>query len=976
VITARRTRLVRVQDLHEFRRVIETLCRSFRPSGIGGETPSAAPPIEPLVVVPTRSAGRQLQTVLGDVPAELVTRDELYDALHARLANPPRRLTAFEQEAIAQAAAAAAVQQVPGISFQLRPGLVAEMLRFYDQLRRQSQQVARFEELIVDMLGGESATEDRGVERQLVETRFLAFAFREYERRVLACHACDEHLLRARLISEPAEAPMPHVVVTVADWIADPDGLFAADFDLLARLPGLEALDIVATDATLASGFDERLHDRWPGLEDVRGPGPSEEGRKPGPLGPGLYPSLLTPAETSPDRLYFTERDREEELHAAAQRFARLAADPNRSAIVFKHPLPYLYLAPEALSAYQSSDALPLAAEPTAAAVDLVLELVETGFVRSAIVALLRSPHFKLETGNSKLENEDDAISRKAVSALDAALSKARYLGELPRLEALASEWDTNRKDAMPALQAAVSVCRELAVLLEPAPASRQIGILQNFLSTHLRPVDDSSPNAARERRARAAIANVLEALGSAHLAHHDAFWTVTDLSAAVRRWVGEETFVPEWTLGGVQLLDDQAARYGSFDHIAIVGLVEQEWPDRPRPNIFYPAAMLRSLGWPSERDRRGAADARFLDLLRSARATVSVSTFTLDDDTIVLRSTQLDEIPRARLAAGQSGSAPECGSTQRLELERMRGLTPIDPIDSPAFHGSIGPRRARPWSVSAIETYLGCPFRFYALHVLHLDEEPEDEEVMDPRRQGQLVHKVFEEFFGTWQAAGHGAITTANLGAARAMFEEVVNRCLAGLSEAEAGLERTRLLGSPAAAGLGDAVFRMEAERPAPVVERLLERRLDGDVSIDTGDKPPRVIPILGKADRVDLLEDGTFRLIDYKLGWPPNRSRALQLPVYALRAEQVLSNHRGRSWTLGEAAYLAFKGPKRVVPLFTSPADRDKVLRDAQARLVDAIDAIERGEFPPSPDDVYRCETCSVSSVCRKDYVGDVRT
>jgi len=57
--------------------------------------------------------------------------------------------------------------------------------------------------------------------------------------------------------------------------------------------------------------------------------------------------------------------------------------------------------------------------------------------------------------------------------------------------------------------------------------------------------------------------------------------------------------------------------------------------------------------------------------------------------------------------------------------------------------------------SVSAIETYLDCPFKFFAQHVLKLEEEPEDEEVMDPRRQGQFVHDVFERFFAAWQNAG-----------------------------------------------------------------------------------------------------------------------------------------------------------------------------------------------------------------------------
>ena len=61
----------------------------------------------------------------------------------------------------------------------------------------------------------------------LAQTRFLAATFRGYERRVRDSGACDEHTLRERLIAEPAATPSRHVVVTVGDWIADPDGLFS-----------------------------------------------------------------------------------------------------------------------------------------------------------------------------------------------------------------------------------------------------------------------------------------------------------------------------------------------------------------------------------------------------------------------------------------------------------------------------------------------------------------------------------------------------------------------------------------------------------------------------------------------------------------------------------------------------------------------------------------------------------------------------
>jgi len=243
----------------------------------------------------------------------------------------------------------------------------------------------------------------------------------------------------------------------------------------------------------------------------------------------------------------------------------------------------------------------------------------------------------------------------------------------------------------------------------------------------------------------------------------------------------------------------------------------------------------------------------------------------------------------------------------------------------------------------------------------------------MDPKRQGLFVHKVFEQFFTAWQHRGHRAIAVDNLEAARELFAAVVEEQLKTLPEAEAALERTRLLGSPVAAGLGEIVFRMEAERPVEVVERLLEYKLRGEFAF-SGPRGARTVALTGVADRLDLLEDGTFRLIDYKLSSAPNKSRALQLPIYGICAEQRLRSHRGQRWTLGEAAYISFRGAKKVTPLFTARSDRATVLASAQEKLIDTVDAIERGEFPPTPEDVFLCGFCSYGAVCRKDYVGDV--
>jgi RecB family exonuclease len=917
----------------------------------------------------------------------IVTRDGLYELLHERLPGAPRRLSPFERDSLAQAAAQAAARalETDGVGsdepraaplpFRVRPGLVAEMLRFYDQLRRQSQRLERFSELIEEALGGGAG--DRGADRLLTQTRFLTTAFREYERRAADSGGWDEHMLRERLMRDPVVPAIHDVIVTAADWIAEPDGLYIGDFDLFARMPALRRLDLVCTEQVLGSGFHERIHAWWPGLDEVEAAEVFGAAERPRPL-----------LEIPPDgegRLWFTARDRHDELVAVAEHvrsFQRRHLDPpmlSRTAVVFKHPLPYLYLAADTLGAaglpYEMYDARPLASEPFLAVVDLVLDALETGFSRAALVAILATPHLTMRR---------DA-SLESIHALDASLRARGYLGDLSRLEALADGWSEER--SRPALDAALAVARALSPVLAAHPASLQIRAVAAFVRNRLRPLDETDPFAAREARARDVLLSLLDALAGAHAAHHDPEWTVDDLAAAVRRWIGEHTFEDEPSPGGVQLLDDRAARYGELDDITIVGLVDGDWPERQARNIFYPSGLLRALGWPSEHTRRRASDARFVDLLGSACRRVALSTIALDDEAIVMRSTELDEIPRARLSTVPSvdeaapitvdetlatgaptADAPAGPAHQWAEL-RTRRTSRSDPL----YHGSIGPREPRGWSVSALELYLACPFKFYAQHVLRLEEEPEDAEVMDPRQQGQFVHRVFQLFYDRWHGSGRGSITPDVLDEARALFAKVVEDEVGKLPEGEAGLERTHLLGSSAAAGLGEAVLRMEAERPLRVVERLLEHRLDGPVTIVTSDGT-RVIPLSGKADRIDLLEDGTFRLVDYKLGWPPQRSRALQLPIYSLAAEQRLAGRLGRQWTVGEAAYLAFKGPRRVVPLFPAQGDRQKVLADAQQRVAETIDAIARGEFPPAPEDVFLCESCGFAAVCRKDYVGDV--
>jgi RecB family exonuclease len=127
------------------------------------------------------------------------------------------------------------------------------------------------------------------------------------------------------------------------------------------------------------------------------------------------------------------------------------------------------------------------------------------------------------------------------------------------------------------------------------------------------------------------------------------------------------------------------------------------------------------------------------------------------------------------------------------------------------------------------------------------------------------------------------------------------------------------------------------------------------------------------GTADRIDLFADGTFRLIDYKTGRAPERREALQLPVYTIAARERLRGYRGRDWEPADAGYVAFAQRDPFVSIVKKGSALRTEIAEGEARFLAAIEGIERGEFPPRPTDVIRCEWCGYPSVCRKDYADE---
>jgi hypothetical protein len=955
------------------------------------------------VVVPTAGAAEALRRTLdgfaqtsGAVDLDLLTRDDLYATLHERLAAAPPMLSAFEREVLLARAAADAAAAGSPPPFSVRPGLVVEMLAFYDELRRRDRSIAGFDRLMTDSLQA-SVEIDRGAERLFRQTLFLSAAYARFEALVQSSGRLDEHALRERLLSSAGPPAYRHVIVTVPDQAADSRGLWTADFDLLARLPGLEMLTVLSTENVLGAGFHQRVHDVLPGIEEERLEAD------------GAVPRLLTPASSGggASPRWFVRRDREEELAAVVRTLVPARAD--RTAVVFQRPLPYLYLArpvfADADQPYQALDALPLAAEPFAAALDVVFAFLTSAANRASTVDLLSSPHWQFPS----LAGPASEV-RERVDALDSRLRDIKYFGGWERLRALGgheafapAEGATDspprvvarlrrRASAREALQAAIAAADALRPVLEAQTGSGQLEALLDFIRAHERPLDPEAAWASRHTRARAAVVGALESLADAEARHDNAALPVDRLAGAVRRWIEGQTFSPRTGSRGCRLLDAPAAAYADVDDVHLIGLVEADWPERTRRNIFYPASLLSQLGWPNDADRLAAARARFQDLLHLARRRVGVSTFTLEDDAIVsgspflqdLESSPLaleEEPPEALVPAGSvfqhqaligavpGSTLPDGDAATWLALRASRS-----PAGDAAFHGAAGDRAPQTYAVSHVERYAECPFKYFAARVLGLDEERDDESGLSPQERGRLLHEVFQVFFTRWHESGGRAITSSNLPQAIELFGAVADAILSQLPDADRALERTYLLGSAVGAGLGERAFNFEIEQDVPVVERLLEHEFAGTYELRAADGP-RSVQVRGKADRIDLLEDGTFRVLDYKLGRAPKAVRALQLPVYSACAGQELNRrggHRGRRWRVSGAGYVAFKEKNAFVALGSSTS-LQQALDEGTARFVAAVDGIERGDFPVRPEEPFLCTRCGYAGVCRKDYIGD---
>src|SRR5262249_13185171 len=147
--------------------------------------------------------------------------------------------------------------------------------------------------------------------------------------------------------------------------------------------------------------------------------------------------------------------------------------------------------------------------------------------------------------------------------------------------------------------------------------------------------------------------------------------------------------------------------------------------------------------------------------------------------------------------------------------------------LDERAYRGQVAARAPGVYKVTAVDTYVQCPFKYFSSAVLKLPEERDEVAGLTPIERGMLLHGLFERFYQRWDAEHGGTITVDAMAQALALFRRLTDEALASVSPADRALESDRLLGSIVSVGVADRVFEHEAAAGGRIARRVIEQPL-----------------------------------------------------------------------------------------------------------------------------------------------------
>jgi ATP-dependent helicase/nuclease subunit B len=290
-------------------------------------------------------------------------------------------------------------------------------------------------------------------------------------------------------------------------------------------------------------------------------------------------------------------------------------------------------------------------------------------------------------------------------------------------------------------------------------------------------------------------------------------------------------------------------ARLQHADLMILGGLNEDSWPEASTPDPFLSRPMRQALGLPAPEFQVGIAAHDFTAGLAAPNVVLTRSQRVGGVPTVPSRwLLRLDAVLEA---SGQSLTRSDDAATIMRLLDEAATVRPATrPQPKPPV--SARPRRL---TVSDVEAWLSDPYRLYARRVLGLKALDDIAAEPGAAERGTLIHTILERFADAHRRDLPSDALAALLKLGRELFDK---ESLAPAVEA---------FWWPRFARVAEWIIDLErARRAAGIYTAALEVTAKHEIQAPGG-----AVTLIAKADRIDILPDGSVEIIDYKTGSVP---------------------------------------------------------------------------------------------------------
>ena len=368
-----------------------------------------------------------------------------------------------------------------------------------------------------------------------------------------------------------------------------------------------------------------------------------------------------------------------------------------------------------------------------------------------------------------------------------------------------------------------------------------------------------------------------------------------------------------------------------NHDRVILAGLNEGTWPRQIRNDAFLNRLMRQQIGMATAERRIGLAAQDFHQLLGS-------------NEVILTRATRVDKAPTVASRWVQRMTALMGEKQSEVLLNRgqvyLNYANGIDAEEARSEgHGRpcpTPPVEARPTvlPVTDIETWIRDPYALYAKRVLKL--RPLDPLERDPDHllKGTVYHQILQDYTNSFS------------------YDDTSKARLRHLNElAKACLEQENL---------PPHLFQIWQLRFAEVAEQFVKwetkhhnRRavksrnceIEGSLTFDDGN-----FRLVARADRIDVLEDGSVFVLDYKTGAGPSVDQAHKFsPQLAL--EGLIAREGGfskiASAQLDDLVFIRLQRGDRFREQSIAKKDVpvDEVIENARVQLLELVTGYQSG-------------------------------